>query len=189
MAREIFTGTQAECNAVIAKANTALGYTGSTSIDRAYPVDAANDVYEVVIFTGTQKNALSTNEKTKVLATRVFENEDKEKAKLLASVEQVDNHGIKKITRLDLTIPKGAVLRDRGQTITVSAIVQPTDATEKTKYHWSTSDAVNGSIPANNTGSTCVVTSGMKSRGRTVTIKCNSTDGSRVFGSIQLTIQ
>ena len=68
MAREIFTGTQAECNAVIAKANTALGYTGSTSIDIPYPIDAANDVYEVVVKTGTQKNALSTSEKTKVLS-------------------------------------------------------------------------------------------------------------------------
>ena len=189
MAREIFTGTQAECNAVIAKANTALGYTGSTSIDRPYPVDAANDVYEVVILTGTQKNALSTSEKTKVLATRGFENEDKEKAKLLASVEKIDNHGVKKLTRLDLTIPKGAVLLDRGQTITVTANILPSDATEKTKFYWSTNDPVNGIIPANNTGSTCVVTSGMKSRGVTVEIKCNSTDGSRVFGRIQLTIQ
>lgn len=189
MAREIFTGTQAECNTIIAKANAALGYPSGTSIDKPYPIDASADVYEVAIKTGTQKNALSTSEKTKVTATRSFENTDKEKAKKLTFIESHSAITFKKITRLDLTIPKGAILRDRGQTITVSAIVQPTDATEKTVYHWTTSDAVNGSIPANNTGATCVVTSGNKSRGQTVTIKCNSTDGSRVFGSIQLTIQ
>lgn len=188
MALEIFTGTQAECNAVITKVNTALGYTGSTSICIPYPIDSTNDIYEVLVKTGTQKNALSTSEKTKVLATRSFENQDKENAKNMSTLERPEI-GFKKITRLDLTIPKGAILRDRGQTITVSAVVQPTDATDKTKFHWSTSDAIHGSIPANNTGSTCVVTSGMKSRGQTVTIKCNSTDGSRVFGSIQLTIQ
>tara|TARA_R100000655_G_scaffold8664_1_gene22400 strand:+ start:832 stop:1398 length:567 start_codon:yes stop_codon:yes gene_type:complete len=188
MALEIFTGTQAECNAVITKVNTALGYTGSTSICIPYPIDSTNDIYEVLVKTGTQKNALNTNEKTKVLATRSFENQDKENAKNMSTLERPEI-GFKKITRLDLTIPKGAVLLDRGQTITVSAIVQPTDATDKTKFHWSTSDEINGSIPANNTGATCVVTSGNKSRGQTVTIKCNSTDGSRVFGSIQLTIQ
>ena len=188
MSLEIFTGTQAECNAVIAKANAALGYTGSTSICVPYPIDASNDVYEVLIKPGTQKDALSTSEKAKVLATRSFENQDKENAKNMSTLERPEI-GFKKITRLDLTIPKGAVLRDRGQTITISAVITPTDATDKTKFHWSTSDALNGSIPANNTGPTCVVTSGMKSRGQTVTIKCNSTDGSRVFGSIQLTIQ
>jgi hypothetical protein len=188
MALEIFTGTQSECNAVIAKANTALGYTGSTSICVPYPIDASNDVYEVLIKTGTQKDALSTSEKTKVLATRSFENQDKEDAKNMSTLERPEI-GFKKITRLDLRIPKGAVLLDRGGTITVDAVVQPSDASAKTKFYWSTDDPVNGSIPANNTGSTCVVTSGQKSRGRTVTIKCNSTDGSRVFGSIQLTIQ
>lgn len=186
MAREIFTGTQAECNTIIAKANAALGYTGSTSIDRAYPIDVANDVYEVVIFTGTQKNALSTNEKTKVLATRSFENEDKEKAKLISSIEKIDNHGIKKITRLDLRVPKGAVLMSNGGTIDVQAMITPSDATEKTKFHWSI-DAPFATLE-NTTSNTCRVTSAPKSRGATVTIKCNSTDGSRVFGSIQLTI-
>ena len=188
MALEIFTGTQSECNAVIAKANAALGYKGSTSICVPYPIDASNDVYEVLIKTGTQKDALSTSEKTKVLATRSFENQDKEDAKNMSILERPEI-GFKKLTRLDLRIPKGAVLLDRGGTITVDAVVQPSDASAKTKFHWSTDDPVNGSIPANNTGSTCVVTSGAKSRGRTVTIKCNSTDGSRVFGSIQLTIQ
>lgn len=189
MAREIFTGTQAECNTVIAKANAALGYPSGTNIDKPYAIDASADVYEVVIKTGTQKNALSTSEKTKVLATRGFENEDKEKAKKLTFIDSHSAIPFKKLTRLDLSIPKGAVLLDRGQTITVTANVTPSDATEKTKFYWSTNDPVNGSIPANNTGSTCVVTSGMKSLGRTVEIKCNSTDGSRVFGRIQLTIQ
>jgi hypothetical protein len=186
MARQIFTGTQAECYAVIAKANTALGYTGSTSIDRPYPIDVANDVYEVVIFTGTQKNALSTNEKTKVLATRVFENEDKEKAKLISSIEQIDNHGIKKITSLSLRVPKGAVLTSNGGTINVEAVILPSDATEKTKFHW-TIDRPFATLQ-NTTSNICRVTSTPKSKGATVTIKCNSTDGSRVFGSIQLTI-
>jgi len=189
MAIELFTGTQAECNAIISKANTALGYTGTTSICVPYAIDASADVYEVVIKTGTQKNALSTSEKTKVAATRSFENEDKERAKKLTFIESHSEIPFKKLTRLELRIPKGAVLLDRGGTITVAAVVQPSDATEKTKFYWSTNDPVNGSIPANNTGSTCVVTSGMKSRGRTVEIKCNSTDGSRVFGRIQLTIQ
>ena len=188
MALEIFTGTQSECNAVIAKANTALGYKGSTSICVPYPIDASNDVYEVLIKTGTQKDALSTSEKTKVLATRSFENQDKEDAKNMFLLERPEV-GFKKLTSLDLSIPKGAVLLDRGGRITVTANVLPSDASAKTKFYWSTNDAVNGSIPANNTGSTCVVTSGMKSRGRTVEIKCNSTDGSRVFGRIQLTIQ
>jgi len=187
MAREIFTGTQAECNAVIAKANTALGYTGSTSIDIPYPIDAANDVYEVVVKTGTQKNALSTSEKTKVLSTRNFENEDKEKAKLLFSIEQVDNHGFKKLTRLDLRIPKGAVLIGNGGTIDVEAVVQPSDATEKTKFHWSI-DSPYARLQST-TGSINRVQSLPKSRGQVINIKCNSTDGSRVFGSIQLTIQ
>ena len=190
MAIELFTGTQAECNTVIAKVNTALGYTGSTSICTPYAIDSTNDIYEVLVKTGTQKNALSTSEKTKVATERTFENEDKETAKKLAFIETHNSTiNYKKITRLDLRIPKGSVLLDRGQTITVSAYVTPTDATDKTKFHWTTSDAVNGSIPANNTGSTCVVTSGMKSRGRIVTIQCNTTDGSRVFGTIQLTIQ
>ena len=189
MALEIFTGTQSECNTVIAKANTALGYTGSTSICVPYPIDASNDVYEVLIKTGTQKDALSTSEKTKVAAAREFDKEDKETAKKLAFIESHSAIPFKKLTRLDLSIPKGAVLLDRGQTITVTANILPSDATEKTKFYWSTNDPVNGSIPANNTGPTCVVTSGMKSRGRTVEIKCNSTDGSRVFGRIQLTIQ
>jgi len=189
MAREIFTGTQAECNTIIAKANAALGYPSGTSIDKPYAIDASADVYEVAIKTGTQKNALSTSEKTKVATARTFENTDKEKAKKLTFIESHSAISFKKITRLNLIIPKGAILRDRGQTITVAALITPTDATEKTIYHWSTSDAVNASIPANNTGATCVVTSGMKSRGRIVTIQCNSTDGSRVFGTIQLTIQ
>jgi hypothetical protein len=186
MGREIFTGTQSECNAVIAKANTALGYSGGTSIDIPYAVDAANDVYEVIIKTGTQKNALSTSEKTKVLATRVFENEDKEKAKLLAVVEQVDSN-FKKITRLDLRIPKGARLVDNGGTIDVTAVITPSNATEKTKLHWSIDSSF--ATIQNTTGSVCRVTSGSKTRGRVVNVKCNSTDGSRVFGSIQLTIQ
>ena len=189
MAREIFTGTQAECNTIIAKANAALGYPSGTSIDKPYAIDASADVYEVVIKTGTQKNSLSTSEKTKVAATRAFENEDKERAKKLAFMDSHSAIPFKKLTRLDLVIPKGAVLLDRGGTIAVAAVVQPSDATAKTEFYWSTDDPVNGSIPANNTGSTCVVTSGQKSRGITVTIKCNSTDGSRVFGSIQLTIQ
>lgn len=185
MAREIFTGTQTECNTVIAKANTALGYSGSTSIDIPYPIDAANDVYEVVIKTGTQKNALSTSEKTKVLSTRSFENEDKERAKLLSAIEQIDNHGFKKLSRISLVIPKGARL-SAGGTIDITAVVQPTDASEKTKFHWSI-DSPHARLQ-NTTGSVNTVQAMPKSLGRVINIKCNSTDGSRVFGSIQLTI-
>ena len=186
MALEIFTGTQSECNAVIAKANTALGYTGSTSICVPYPIDASNDVYEVLIKTGTQKDALSTSEKTKVLATRSFENQDKEDAKNMSILERPEI-GFKKLTRLDLRIPKGAVLIGNGGTIDVEAVVQPSDATGKTKFYWSI-DAPFATLQ-NTTSNICRVTSAPKSRGARVTIKCNSTDGSRVFGSIQLTIQ
>ena len=185
MALEIFTGTQAECNAVITKVNTALGYTGSTSICIPYPIDSTNDIYEVLVKTGTQKNALSTSEKTKVLATRSFENQDKENAKNMSTLERPEI-GFKKITRLDLTIPKGAVLLSNGGTIDVQAIITPSDATDKTKFHW-TIDAPFATLE-NTTSNICRVTSAPKSRGARVTIKCNSTDGSRVFGSIQLTI-
>jgi hypothetical protein len=187
MAREIFTGTQAECNAVIAKVNTALGYSGGTSIDTPYSIDASNDIYEVIVITGTQKNALDTTEQNKVLATRSFENEDKERAKLLAKIEEADSN-YKKITRIDLSIPRGAVLADGGGTCDVSARVTPTDATDKTVFHWSIDNSSYATLQ-NTTGSVCTVTSGSRTRGRTVTIKCNTTDGSRVFGTIQLTIQ
>jgi len=186
MALEIFTGTQAECNAVIAKANTALGYTGSTSICVPYPIDASNDVYEVLIKTGTQKNALSTSEKTKVLATRSFENQDKEDAKNMSTLERPEI-GFKKITRLELRIPKGAVLVDNGGTIDVEAVVLPADASAKTKFHWSI-DSPYARLQST-TSNINRVQSLPKSRGQVINIKCNSTDGSRVFGSIQLTIQ
>tara|TARA_B100000963_G_C22605473_1_gene662293 strand:- start:474 stop:1037 length:564 start_codon:yes stop_codon:yes gene_type:complete len=187
MAREIFTGTQAECNTIIAKANAALGYPSGTSIDTPYAIDASADVYEVVIFTGTQKNALSTSEKTKVTTTRGFENEDKETAKKLAFIESHSEIPFKRLTRLDLRIPKGAVLVDNGGTIDVEAVVRPSDATEKTKFHWSI-DSIHARLQST-TGSINRVQSLPKSSGQVINIKCNSTDGSRVFGSIQLTIQ
>ena len=187
MAREIFSGTQAECNAVIAKVNAALHYPSGTSIDIPYAIDASADEYEVVIFTGTQKNALSTSEKTKVAAAREFDKEDKETAKKLAFIESHSNIPFKKLTRLDLRIPKGAVLVDNGGTIDITAIVQPSDATEKTKFHWSI-DSLYARLQST-TGSTNRVESMPKSKGQVINIKCNSTDGSRVFGSIQLTIQ
>ena len=186
MAIELFTGTQAECNAIISKVNTALGYTGTTSICVPYAIDSTNDIYEVVIFTGTQKNALSTSEKTKVAATRSFENEDKERAKKLTFIESHSDIPFKKITSLTLRTPKGAVLTSDGGTIRIDAIIKPTDASEKTKFHWSIDS--NFATLQDTTGTSCVVTSQPKSRGRTITIKCNTTDGSRVFGSIQLTI-
>jgi len=186
MAREIFTGTQAECITIIAKANAALGYPSGTSIDKPYPIDASADVYEVAIKTGTQKNALSTSEKTKVATARTFENTDKEKAKKLSYIESHSAIPFKKITRLNLRIPKGAVLISNGGTIDVAGIIQPSDATEKTKFHWSIDTPF--ATLQNTTSNVCRVTSAPKSRGATVTIKCNSTDGSRVFGSIQLTI-
>tara|TARA_R100001163_G_C5062384_1_gene199459 strand:+ start:699 stop:1262 length:564 start_codon:yes stop_codon:yes gene_type:complete len=187
MALEIFTGTQAECNAVITKVNTALGYTGSTSICIPYAIDASNDIYEVLIKTGTQKNALDTSEQNKVVTTRSFENQDIENAKNMSTLERPEI-GFNKITRLDLSIPRGAVLADGGGTCDVSARVTPSDATDKTVFRWSI-DNSNYATLQNTTGSVCTVTSGNRTRGRTVTIKCNSTDGSRVFGTIQLTIQ
>lgn len=189
MAIQLFTGTQAECTAVITKVNTALGYTGSTSICTPYAIDATNDVYEVVVYTGTQKNALSNSEKTKVATERTFENADKETAKKLAFIEthnSVINY--KKITRLDLSIPRGAVLADGGGTCDISARITPSDATDKTLFRWSI-DNSNYATLQNTTGSVCTVTSGNRTRGRTVTIQCNTTDGSRVYGTIQLTIQ
>ena len=186
MALEIFTGTQAECNAVITKVNTALGYTGSTSICIPYAIDASNDIYEVLIKTGTQKNALDTSEQNKVVTTRSFENQDIENSKNMSTLERPEI-GFKKITRLDLRIPRGAVLADGGGTCDITASVTPSDATE-TVFRWSI-DNSNYATLQNTTGSVCTVTSGNRTRGRTVTIKCNSTDGSRVYGTIQLTIQ
>ena len=187
MALEIFTGTQAECNAVITKVNTALGYTGSTSICIPYAIDASNDIYEVLIKTGTQKNALDTSEQNKVVTTRGFENQDIENAKNMSILERPEI-GFYKITRIDLAIPRGAVLADGGGTCDIAARITPSDATDKTVFRWSI-DNSNYATLQNTTGSVCTVTSSNRTRGRTVTIKCNSTDGSRVFGTIQLTIQ
>ena len=70
MALEYFKGTQAECNAVIAKANIAMGYSSGTSIDVPVALDENNDIYECLIDGNTQKNSLSSSERTKVLSTR-----------------------------------------------------------------------------------------------------------------------
>ena len=54
MAREIFKGTQAECQAAINKVNTALGLSGE-SVDFPTELDAANDIYMCIIDGTTQK--------------------------------------------------------------------------------------------------------------------------------------
>lgn len=69
MAREIFKGTQAECQAAINRVNAALGLSGE-SIDTPTALDAANDIYECVIDGTTQKNSLTSDERNKVLSER-----------------------------------------------------------------------------------------------------------------------
>lgn len=183
MAIEIFSGTLAECNAVIAKANTAMGYSAGTSIDVPTEVDATADEYEVSIKTGTQKNALDTSETDKVAATRSFEAKDKLEAKVLVFLEQA-LPSYKKVTGLSLVSAGRGRVR-AGSTDTITATIAPADAGDL-KLYW-TSEETRRATVQNTTGSTCVVTAVSGASG-TVVIKCNSTDGSRVFATITLTV-
>tara|TARA_B110000858_G_C17746637_1_gene447637 strand:+ start:765 stop:1319 length:555 start_codon:yes stop_codon:yes gene_type:complete len=184
MAIEIFTGTLAQCNAVIAKANTAMGYSVGTSIDIPTEIDATTDEYEVAIKTGTQKNSLDVTETAKVATTRSFEAKDKLEAKLLVFVEQAVP-SYKAITRLSLT-DSGRRTITAGGTNTITAAITPSNAGDL-KLHWTSSDTSKATVQ-NTTGLTCIVTANKKARG-TVSIKCNSTDGSRVSASTTLSIR
>lgn len=184
MAIEIFSGTLAECNAVIAKANIAMGYSAGTSIDVPTEIDAAADEYEVSIKTGTQKNALNTSETSKVAATRSFEAKDKLESKVLVFLEQA-LPSYKKVTGLRLSDSNRRAIA-AGGTNTVTAEVTPSNS-GNLKLYWTSSDTSKATVQ-NTTGLTCLVTAGRRSSG-SVTIKCNSTDGSRVNASTTLSIR
>jgi hypothetical protein len=184
MAIEIFSGTLAECNAVIAKANAAMGYSAGTSIDVPSEIDASADEYEVVVKVGKQKNALNTSEISKVTATRSFEAKDKLQAKVLIDVKQIFPK-YKEVTSLKL-IDSGKGTISAGRTNTLTATVMPSDAGQ-VKLNWKSSDTSKATVE-NTDGLTCLVTADRKASG-TVTIKCNSTDGSRVSASVTLRIR
>ena len=184
MATEIFSGTQAECNAAIAKANTAMGYSSGTSIDVAIAIDAAADEYETSILTGRQKNSLDATETAKVTSTRSFEAIDKLQAKVLVVVKDA-LPSYKEITGLSLT-DSGRRVISAGSTNTVTASPTPNNASDL-KLYWTSSDTSKATVQ-NTTGLTCVVTANKKASG-TVSIKCNSTDGSRVSASTTLSIR
>lgn len=184
MATEIFSGTLAECNAVIAKANAAMGYSAGTSIDVATAIDASADEYETSILTGTQKNSLDATETAKVTATRAFEATDKLQAKVLAIVKEAIP-SYKEVTGLSLT-DSGRRTITAGGTNTVTAAITPSSA-EDLKLYWTSSDTSKATVQ-NTTGLTCIVTANKKASG-TVSIKCNSTDGSRVNASTTLSIR
>jgi len=128
MAREIFKGTQAECQAAINKVNTALGLSGE-SVDFPTELDAANDIYMCIIDGTTQKNSLSTAEKAKVLA------QEDEEITYLKNEKSYEKHIDGKVsytrTGTIVLVPSAKKFRE-GDTIvwTASASI----GTEKTKF-------------------------------------------------------
>lgn len=128
MAREIFKGTQAECQAAIDSVNRALGLSGE-SIDFPTELDATNDIYMCIIDGTTQKNSLSTSQKAKVLA------EQDEEIEYLKNEKSFERHVNGKVsyTRVGtiVLLPDLKKFRE-GDTVTWTA--SASTGTEKTKF-------------------------------------------------------
>ena len=128
MAREIFKGTQAECQAAIDSVNRALGLSGE-SIDFPTELDATNDIYMCIIDGTTQKNSLSTSQKAKVLA------EQDEEIDYLKNEKSFERHVNGKIsyTRVG-TITLVPNLKSFREGDTVIWTASASTGTEKTKF-------------------------------------------------------
>lgn len=141
MALEYFKGTQAECNAVIAKANIAMGYSSGTSIDVPVALDADNDIYECLIDGDTQKNSLSSSERTKVLSTR---DEEMLFLKREKSFELYVENKVNYTRVSSITLSSSPSRFRGGERVTFTAS-SSNNATEKTKFifdrkSWTQSD-------------------------------------------------
>tara|TARA_R100000329_G_C7565119_1_gene199902 strand:+ start:41 stop:577 length:537 start_codon:yes stop_codon:yes gene_type:complete len=176
MAREIFKGTQAECQAAINKVNTALGLSGE-SIDFPTELDATNDIYMCIIDGATQKNSLSTAEKAKVLA------EQDEEIEYLKNEKSFERHVNGKVsyTRVGtiVLLPNLKKFRE-GDTVTWTA--SASTGTEKTKFlfdrgSWKpfqpsniTATTVQTIIPRSGSYDVVVYSAGFGGKKQTVTI-------------------
>ncbi len=176
MAREIFKGTQAECQAAINRVNTALGLSGE-SIDFPTELDAANDIYMCVIDGATQKNSLSSSEKTKVLAQEDEEMTYLKNEKVFS--EYVD--GKASYTRTGTIVLQPSLKKFReGDTVTWTATSSA--GTEKTKFlfdrnTWKifqpsniTANTIQTIIPRSGSYNVVVYSAGFGGKKQTITI-------------------
>lgn len=176
MARELFKGTQAECQAAINRVNAELRLSGE-SIDFPTELDAANDIYMCVIDGSTQKNALTTSEKNKVLA------QEDEEIIYLKNEKVFSKHVDGKVsyTRTGTIVLQPNLKKFReGDTVTWTAA--SSTGTEKTKFLFDTTtwklfrpsnitaNTIQTIIPRGGTYNVIVYSAGFGGKKQTITL-------------------